>query len=139
MQLGIHFHLLHFPSGSDTAGNLTETNGTDLSARDELSDELANDFQRKVRTTEIKNAIEILNSSDGEGPKNVTEHSEDISETSRFVLASICAISMNQLFEKTWDADFCSRSIKLILANLQLSSNVRRNATHLPVFVTKIS
>lgn len=52
------------------------------------------------------------------------ENSADFSEAGRFSLAAICAISLGQLFEKKWDADFCSRSIKFILINLQLPQRV---------------
>lgn len=114
----ISYSLLHAES------NLTEVDSENTS---ELQDNfnIGQEIQRlKIHGKETsRDEITVTTSSATSFTEE--ENSVAISEAGRFFLAAVCAISLGQLFEEKWDADFRSRSIRFILANLQLPKRVR--------------
>lgn len=120
--------------------SFSESNVFEVDAKNSNADEseIDDNVQQKANVTEIKNEIKRLElgvETDAAGSQTDVattsstsptskENATDISEACRFYLAAICAISLGQLFDEKWDTEFCSRSIKFILLNLQLPPRV---------------
>lgn len=80
-----------------------------------------NETDENVSTSEINTQNLTSNDLNME-----VESISNISETDKFAITAICAVSLHNLFGNKWDEEFCLRTIKCILINLQLPQKVSK-------------